>query len=281
MHSSLCTGYALRNAEFRMMLNDALCSQHVSPKAPRSSSSSSTTRSSAPTSPSSASTASSSSRRGRPPSAANKKQPTSTEGSGNPGNSPGESSSSAEPEYMRSVPFRGKVDSSEVSGLVKWWDTELESKQEMSGRDYVSKLEAENAVLRDRLAASQSHDEGGGNRLLEFMKTLSSEKIASLQQGIGPQSEDAFRRISKSILGDLDSSKIQTTYSTSRDYMAQITYWCLLIGYTVRNLEKRSEMQSLFECTESLETSLPSVQVPPPQSPSSSSSSPPQAPSSS
>jgi Protein of unknown function (DUF760) len=251
MHSSLCTGYALRNAEFRLALNDAL-SDALAPGCGR-----------AKTAAVIPDKAKLSPKRGRPSKKA------AADGGGGGGGGGG-----GEPDYMWKVPARGgpyKVDSSRVEGSVRWWDADAERRREMGGAEYVARLESENALLRDRLSASAAHADHTGNRILDFMKTLSVDKIAALQHEISPLSEDTFRRVLVSVLGEINANKVQTTYSTSRDYLAQITWWCLLVGYTVRNLEKKRELASAFADAESLDPSIPSSSTS--SSPSSSSSS--------
>lgn len=215
MQSSLSTGYALRNAEFRMILNESMQTQFVSPQ--------------------------------------NDLKTSLRDLSDSTGV---KDLFSSEPDYMRSVPKRGKVDASAIRGSVQWWDSEREVKQEMNGPDYVAKLEAENELLRERLAATQIHD-ANSNRLMDFMRTLNPEKIAALQVNLSADAVDAFKRVVKSVLGDLSPGKVQMTYTTNRDYLGQLTFWCLLVGYCIRNLEKRLEMTKIFESTEAFaESSL-------------------------
>lgn len=212
MQSSLATGYALRNAEFRMMLND-----RMSPSfSDRSSGTSRDTF---------------------------RQKDFSTSGMPD--------LFASEPDYMRGVPKRGRADFSSVNGSVKWWDAERGAESEMSASDYVAKLEAENELLRERLDASKLHD-ANSNKLLDYMRTLSPEKIASLQANLSADALDAFKRTVKSVLGELSPSKVQMTYSTSRDYLGHLAFWCLLIGYHARNLEKRLEMARMLEVAESL-----------------------------
>lgn len=203
MQSSLSTGYALRNAEFRMVLNESMAAK--------------------------------SAKMGR------RKQERDGAAVGD--------LFAADPEYMRDVPRRGKVDLNSIEGNVRWWDNEREAKQEMKGKDYMRKLEAENELLRERLAATQIHDQNN-NKLMDFMRTLNPEKIAALQANLSQDAIDAFKEIVKGVLGELSPSKVQMTYSTSRDYLAQLTFWCLLAGYCIRNFEKRLEMTKVFEATE-------------------------------
>lgn len=207
MHSSLCTGYALRNAEFRMSLNECMSADtgnvdtvHI----------------------------------GEGKTVADMRQ---------------DGESKSEPDYMRDVPRREKVDTSALGGMVRWWDGKGQAKRELGGAEYVARLEAENELLRERLAATRLHD-SSNNKLMDFMRTLNAEKITGLQSNLSEDAVDTFKRVIKSVLGELSADKVQMTYSTSRDYLAQMTFWCLLVGYSVRNMEKRMEMTRIFEETE-------------------------------
>lgn len=202
MQSSLSTGYALRNAEFRMALNDSMDS-------------------------------------GR-----KKRRALDRDFDGDVYDL-----FSSEPDYLRSVPRRGKVDASAVEGTVRWWDSDREMKQEKNAADYIAKLEAENELLRERLGATQIHD-ANSNKLMDFMRTLNPDKISSLQANLSPDAIGAFKQVVKSVLGELSPGKVQVTYSTSRDYLAQLTFWCLLVGYSIRNFEKRFEMTKVFDSTQ-------------------------------
>lgn len=207
MQSSLATGYALRNAEYRMVLSNALHGP-----------SSVAARGGSPASPA-------------PPARA------------------GGRGDDDEPDYMRVVPRRARVDVSRLAGSVEWWDEARDERAEMEVGDYVARLEAENELLRERLAASKMH-EANGNRLLDYMRTLSPEKIAGLQAHISPEAMDAFKMTVRHVLGDVNPSKVQVSYSTSRDYMGQLAFWCLLVGYHVRNLEKKFEMTRMLDIAE-------------------------------
>lgn len=205
MQSALATGYALRNAEWRMTFSDALAPTASAPAPPD-------------TAPS------------------------------------GGTPVSGEPDYMRSVPRRSSVRTTDVAGAVQWWDAEREERREMSAREYVSKLESENELLRERLNATRIHG-SNANKILDYMRTVSPEKIAALQQGMSADALDAFKATIKNILGEFTPDKVQISYSTSRDYLGQLSFWCLLVGYHVRNLEKKFEMSRMLDLAEPLPTS--------------------------
>eukprot|EP00178_Gracilaria_changii_P023254 TRINITY_DN70576_c0_g1_i1.p1 TRINITY_DN70576_c0_g1~~TRINITY_DN70576_c0_g1_i1.p1 ORF type:complete len:454 (-),score=104.77 TRINITY_DN70576_c0_g1_i1:1351-2544(-) len=202
MHSSLCTGYALRNAEFRMLLNDNMNSYHRSHH-----------------------------ERTRHDTSAVRDL------------------FAAEPPHVHNVPRTPKPDKSTLKGVVRWWDAEHQAKQELTAAEYVAKLEAENELLRERLTAT--HLNGANrNQLMAFVRTLTPQKLTELQSNLSEDVVAAFKSVVKSVLGELNVAKVQMTFSTTRDYLAQLTFWCLLVGYCLRNLEKRMEMTKIFENTE-------------------------------
>lgn len=207
MHSAMCNGYALRSAEFRLVLNDMLseaCGEVGNEG-------------------DSMRKENGSAKRGRPKKAAVEE----------------------EPDYMQKVPQRGlprNVDMSEVSGVVHWWDAEKEQKGEMDAKDHIARLENEIELLKDRLSASSSHGDRSSNRILKFMDTLSETKCDALQDEISPAVEDCFQKVLTSLLGDLNNKEVQSTFSMARDYCATLTQWCLLIGYVARNFEKKDEL---------------------------------------
>ena len=188
MQSALATGYALRNAEWRMMMADSMALPAV-------------------------------------------KSVTADEN---------------EPDYMRDVPKRGSVRTAQVSGVVHWWDGVKDVRAEMSAAEYVAKLEAENELLKSRLNAKKLHG-ADDNRILDYMKTVAPEKIASLQTDMGADALECFKVIIRRTLGNVSSDKVSITYSTSRDYISQLSFWCLLVGYHVRNIEKKLEMSRMLQ----------------------------------
>lgn len=145
---------------------------------------------------------------------------------------------------------RAKSDTSRTKGVVRWWDPEQQAIQELSAAEYIAKLEAENDLLQERLTATQMND-ANRSKLMAFVRTLTPQKLLELQANLGEDASGAFKSIVKSVLGEFNVSKVQLTYSTTRDYMAHVTFWCLLVGYCVRNIEKRLEMTKIFERAES------------------------------
>uniref|UniRef100_A0A7S1XDN7 Uncharacterized protein n=1 Tax=Compsopogon caeruleus TaxID=31354 RepID=A0A7S1XDN7_9RHOD len=186
--SALTTGYSIRNAEFRMVLN-----ARFSPTVPLY------------------------------------------------GQSGSDQSVSDEPDFLKLVPLRTGVKRENISGRVSWWDTTAGESKEMDVESYVSRLEAEVDLLRDRLSANEQHDPVK-NGLLRYMRTLSQDKLLGLQAGISELATKAMKGVVSQLLGVIPN----VTYSISRDYLAQLNLWCLMIGYHIRDLEKRHEIMETF-----------------------------------
>lgn len=234
MQSALSTGYAIRNSEIRMLLNETMSSPSPPPAAPSASATktgnASSTREKGDKKSTTKTSASSS--------ASNKSAPTTMfEGFISDG------------DFIRTLSWRGNVDVSGVKGSVRWWDIEGERGRQLDAKDYITRLEAENELLRERLGAS-TWNGTERNRLIEFMKTLNSDKLASLQTSLTAEGASALKKTVRSVLGDLDGRHVQTTHAMRRDYLAQVSQWCLFVGYAVRNIEKRLEMTKMFEGTE-------------------------------
>lgn len=232
MQSALSTGYAIRNAEIRMLLNETMSSSSPqsasSAAAPKTGNASRSREKGEKKSTSKASA----------PSPSNKSAPTTMfEGFISDG------------DFIRTLSWRGNVDVCGVKGSVRWWDIEGERERQLDAKEYITRLEAENELLRERLGAS-TWNGTERNRLIEFMKTLNADKLSSLQTSLTADGANALKKTVRSVLGELDGRHVQTTHAMRRDYLAQVSQWCLFVGYTVRNIEKRLEMTKMFEETE-------------------------------
>lgn len=215
MQSALSTGYAIRNAEIRMLLNETMSSRGT---------------------------------------CSSDKEGSSPHASSPPGKAPATTVFEgfiSDGDFIRTLSWRGNVDVSKVKGSVRWCDLEGERGRHLDAKDYIERLEAENELLRERLSAS-TWNGGESNRLIEFMKTLNADKLATLQTSITLEGANALKETVRNVLGKLDGRYVQTTHAMRRDYLAQVSQWCLFVGYTVRNIEKRLEMTRMFEETEAI-----------------------------
>ncbi|KAH7438592.1 hypothetical protein KP509_04G022200 [Ceratopteris richardii] len=112
------------------------------------------------------------------------------------------------------------------------------------------------------------------NDLLDYLRSLAPEKVAELSQPTSPEVEDVIQHVidelidnpstnlqhkgnqSGSQTGALSSSwdgnfihecsssplKSQAAVTVSRDYLARLLFWCMLLGHHMRGLEYRLEL---------------------------------------
>lgn len=132
-----------------------------------------------------------------------------------------------------------------VSGEIEWWDSSLDTKVSMNVQEYIAKLEGENELLRERLRASKQHSVES-NKILDYMRSVSPERISVLQKNMSKDVLEMFKRVIRKVLGEMPNDKVDVSYSTSRDWISQLCYWCCLVGYHVRNLEKKAEMNRML-----------------------------------
>lgn len=200
MQSSLATGYALRNAEWRMTISENynFATYPASPTSTVSSSSGDDTDSD----------------------------------TAKPGNNSGSNIATS-------------TSTKNVQGEVEWWDSALDTKVSMSVQEYITKLEGENELLKERLRASKAHSVES-NKILDYMRSVSPDRISVLQKDISSDVLEMFRMVIRKILGEIPNDKVDVSYSTSRDWISQLCFWCCLVGYHVRNLEKKLEMNRML-----------------------------------
>lgn len=87
---------------------------------------------------------------------------------------------------------------------------------------------------------------GGRNALLEYLTLLPPDRVAALHGAIEPVAVDAMRRVVRRLVGTLPSTAMTTSYSANRDFFASLVLWCLMVGYVLRDREKRMELEGAF-----------------------------------
>lgn len=87
---------------------------------------------------------------------------------------------------------------------------------------------------------------GGRNALLEYLTLLPPDRVAALHGAIEPVAVDAMRRVVRRLVGTLPSMAMTTSYSANRDFFASLVLWCLMVGYVLRDREKRMELEGAF-----------------------------------
>ncbi|KAL9157631.1 hypothetical protein ABFS82_08G017300 [Erythranthe guttata] len=134
--------------------------------------------------------------------------------------------------------------------------------------NYIQQLKSELSAAKQELHAQKQeslemeHIRNSNNNLLEYLRSLESDMVAELSRPSSPEVEEIIHELSQNILrrffkdettsdyeGDLAVSSIQNyqetdkeysdTIGTSRDYLAKLLFWCMLMGHHLRGLENR------------------------------------------
>ncbi|KAJ8774954.1 hypothetical protein K2173_019958 [Erythroxylum novogranatense] len=132
---------------------------------------------------------------------------------------------------------------------------------------YVQQLKSELAHVNDELNTRKQetlrieHDKGNRNDLLEYLRSLDSDMVMELSRPSSVEVEDIIhqlvRNVSKRFFNDdsapnflghsitasedhqESSNEVCETVDTSRDYLAKLLFWCMLLGHHLRGLENR------------------------------------------
>mmetsp|Transcript_1987 Transcript_1987/g.7113 ORF Transcript_1987/g.7113 Transcript_1987/m.7113 type:complete len:440 (+) Transcript_1987:181-1500(+) len=139
--------------------------------------------------------------------------------------------------------------------------------------DYVAKLEEKVISLKEELDDTkkvlsdieENGDKDGNNELLKYLRSLDGKEVLQLSEPASDAAKDAIDHVVESLLGKLggrkyrnmefedekeewtnDTSEVpsfQTTISASRDYIARLLFWCMLMGRYIRITEQRLELE--------------------------------------
>ncbi|MBA0804671.1 hypothetical protein Gohar_004242, partial [Gossypium harknessii] len=126
---------------------------------------------------------------------------------------------------------------------------------------YIEKLQAELSDMEEELSAQKKENvrmECGRenmNGLLEYLRSLDADMVTELSQPSSVQVEEMIHQLVQNILqrffkdacmrdsGIVNTGNLQDaadeTCGTSRDYLAKLLFWCMLLGHHLRGLENR------------------------------------------
>ncbi|KAL5860421.1 hypothetical protein ACOSQ4_001717 [Xanthoceras sorbifolium] len=134
--------------------------------------------------------------------------------------------------------------------------------------NYVQRLQSELSNVKEELNAMKlentrmEYDKGTRNNLLEYLRSLDPDMVNELSQPSSIEVEEIVHQLVQNILRrsfnddatsnfmgvsvsanienhqDADSENYHTV-GTSRDYLAKLLFWCMLLGHHLRGLENR------------------------------------------
>ena len=133
---------------------------------------------------------------------------------------------------------------------------------------YIQQLESELTSVMEELNAQKQemmqleYDKGKWNNLLEYLRSLDPDMVTELSRPSSLEVEDIIHQLVQNILrrffvddgsssfmeqsveGNVDNragsgDELSNTIATSRDYLAKLLFWCMLLGHHLRGLENR------------------------------------------
>ncbi|UPQ98780.1 hypothetical protein HOP50_03g20860 [Chloropicon primus] len=153
------------------------------------------------------------------------------------------SPSSEEEEEATATEYAAGSQQIKVSGEVLRWHNE-KGAEAVDAMEYIKQLEKELSLLREQVSM---HEEANLDRnyLLEFLQKLEPSNIKEMTSGAGEEVLEAMNAFIKRLVGtDYDSDELKGIESKSTSVeMARLLYWLLIVGYSLRTIEVKKELE--------------------------------------
>ncbi|KAL3012788.1 hypothetical protein AAZX31_06G017700 [Glycine max] len=129
-----------------------------------------------------------------------------------------------------------------VSGEVIRWNN-VSGPEKIDAKKYIELLEAEIEELSCQVGRQTSNAQ---NELLEYLKSLEPRNL-KLTSTAGEDVVFAMNAFIKRLLAVSDPSQMKTSVTeTSAAELAKLLYWLMVVGYSIRNIEVRYDMERVF-----------------------------------
>ncbi|KAK4272058.1 hypothetical protein QN277_020658 [Acacia crassicarpa] len=168
--------------------------------------------------------------------------------------------------------LNGKDTNVEISSDVRFEDLESCSPRVFGdlspeALNYIQQLQSELTNVKEELNAQKQdimqieHDRGNRNNLLEYLRSLDPDMVAELARpstGVEDIIHQLVQNILRRVTGDNaniksvdlsmkrniddhtnDDKRLCDAVGTSRDYLARLLFWCMLLGHHLKGLENR------------------------------------------
>ncbi|CAN1127597.1 hypothetical protein LINPERPRIM_LOCUS29731 [Linum perenne] len=130
-----------------------------------------------------------------------------------------------------------------VSGEVIRWNN-ASGPETIDAKKYIEILEAEIEELNQQVGRKSSND---GNELLDYLRTLEPHNLKELTSSAGEDVVVAMNTFIKRLLVVTDPEKIKTsTTETSAVELGKLLHWLMVVGYSIRNIEVRFDMERVL-----------------------------------
>ncbi|KAK3231996.1 hypothetical protein Dsin_003877 [Dipteronia sinensis] len=130
-----------------------------------------------------------------------------------------------------------------VAGEVIRWNN-VSGPEKIDAKKYIELLEAEIEELNRQVGRKSFN---GQNELLEFLKSLEPQNLKDLTSSAGEDAVLAMNTFIKRLLAVSDPDQMKTSVTeTSAPELAKLLYWLMVVGYSIRNIEVRFDMERVL-----------------------------------
>ncbi|XP_057974374.1 uncharacterized protein LOC131162188 [Malania oleifera] len=152
-------------------------------------------------------------------------------------------------EDKKDVPEYAPGTQKNVSGEVIRWNN-VSGAEKIDAVKYIELLEAEIEELNHQVGRKSAN---GQNILLEYLKSLEPQNLKELTSSAGEDAVLAMNTFIKRLLAVSDSTQMKTSLTeTSAQELGKLLYWLMVVGYSIRNIEVRFDMERVLGTATSL-----------------------------
>ncbi|KAM7486913.1 hypothetical protein LguiA_002922 [Lonicera macranthoides] len=149
-----------------------------------------------------------------------------------------------DPQKEKDVPDYAPGTQKKVTGEVIRWNN-ISGPEKIDAVKYIELLEAEIEELNRQVGRKSAN---GQNELLEYLKSLEPRNLQDLTSSAGEDAVLAMNTFVKRLLAISDPAQMKTSVTeTSAPELAKLLYWLMVVGYSIRNIEVRFDMERVLE----------------------------------
>jgi hypothetical protein len=131
---------------------------------------------------------------------------------------------------------------SRVAGEVLKWHHE-NGMETIPAAEYIEQLESQISILKQQVS-TQLYINAAGNEVLNYLKGLEHDQASQLSAA-GDDSLEAFNTFIQRLMGhDLRQQDMEDPTESTAVELAHLLFWCMVVGYNLRTLETRFDMES-------------------------------------
>ncbi|XP_078160878.1 uncharacterized protein LOC144556403 [Carex rostrata] len=145
-----------------------------------------------------------------------------------------------------------------VTGEVIRWNN-VTGPEKIEAKKYIELLEAEIEELNRQVARKST---SGSNPILDYLKSLEPQNLKELTSSAGEDVVFAMNAFIRRLLAVSDPTKMKTTRAeSSAPELANLLYWLMVVGYSIRNIEVRFDMERVLGAVPKLQELPPGENI--------------------